>query len=269
VSTLRRALAIGPLFAVLAVAIATPIPGRAAAPASDFVVLKCDDVTSSSVRLTIIVVDAISDAAEVLGKLDSGASFEALARDYSRHPSAADGGDLGVFPIAELPTEFRTAIAGIKPGGHTQSFTLQKRTVPEGWPENLPVPGDSVKNVERTLGHSYLAASLAADAGSMMTELSYPFGVRLRVHERRGVGFMEFTAPWKFSIFGIRPDDQLPASVLDLFPRTGRFVRGVFVAVPQHPNWFVDVDDRVDAVSRMLFVDRNIYGNLPDIPKSQ
>jgi hypothetical protein len=265
---LRRAFRIGCFLAGLVVAITAPTTGHAAPLASDFAILKCDDVTSSSVRLTIIVVDTMSDVAEVLGKIDSGASFEALARDYSLHPSAADGGDFGVFPIAELQTEFRTAIAGITSGGHTQAFSLQKRTVPDGWPENLPVPGDSLKNVERTLGHSYLTASLAADAGSMMTELTYPFGVQLRVHESRGVGFMEFTAPWKFSIFGIRPDDQLPASVLDLFPRTGRFIRGVFVAVPQHPNWFVDVDDRVDAVSRLLFVDRDIYGNLPGIPKN-
>ena len=39
------------------------------------------------------------------------------------------------------------------------------------------------------------------------------------------------------------------------------------VGVPGHPNWFVDVDDRVDAVIQLLYVDRNIYGNLPGIPK--
>jgi hypothetical protein len=41
------------------------------------------------------------------------------------------------------------------------------------------------------------------------------------------------------------------------------------VAVPGHPNWFIDVDERIDAVTRLLFVDRTIYGNLPDLPKSQ
>jgi hypothetical protein len=78
---------------------------------------------------------------------------------------------------------------------------------------------------------------------------------------------MEFTSPWNTTIFGMRPDDQLPSPLLDLFPHTGRFVRGVPVAVPRHPNWFVDVDDRVDAVDRVLFVDPAIYGNLPGVPR--
>jgi hypothetical protein len=246
-----------------------PLRAQLNEPATDFAILKCDDVTSSSVHLTIIVVKTKADAAAVLGRLQAGAAFEAIARESSTHPSAADGGDFGVFPLVDLRPEIRAAVAGIKSGAHTQAIAIERRAIPDGWPDHLPVPGDSLKTVELTLGRSYLTATLSADAGSKMTELMYPFGVRVRVHESRGVGFMEFTAPWKFSIFGIRPDDQLPASVLDLFPRTGRFIRGVFAAVPRHPGWFVDVDDRVDAVSRLLFVDRAIYGDLPGIPKSQ
>jgi hypothetical protein len=179
------------------------------------------------------------------------------------------GGEFGVFSFDDLPPEFRAALSGIKQGGYTQTIAVGKSPVPGGWPDGLPVPGASLKSVERSLGRSYAtAAQLSADAGSTMTELTYPFGIRLRIHERRGLGFMEFTGPWKRSIFGIRPDDEIPASVLDLFPRTGHFSRGVFVAVPGHPNWFVDVDDRVDAVMQLLYVDRDIYGNLPGIPKS-
>ena len=47
----------------------------------------------------------------------------------------------------------------------------------------------------------------------------------------------------------------------------GRFIRGVFVGVPGHPHWFIDVDDRVDAVIQVLYVDRDIYGNLAGLPK--
>ena len=53
------------------------------------------------------------------------------------------------------------------------------------------------------------------------------------------------------------------------FPHTGRFIRGVFAGVPGHPKWFFDVADRVDAVGRVLFVDRDLYENLPGIPKSE
>jgi hypothetical protein len=265
---LRRAIWIGCLLAGLTVAIVVPLQGQADLPAEDFVVLKCDDVTPSSVRLTIIVVATKADADLVRRKLQSGASFEALARQYSTHPSAAVGGEFGVFPLPELRPEFQTVVVGIKSGGYTQPIAIQRPGVPPEWPQDVPLPGASLKSVELMLGRSYSVATMPADNGSTMTELTYPFGVRLRIHESRGLGFMEFTPPWKSSIFRIRPDDQLPGTVLDALPRTGRFIRGVFASVPGHPNWFIDVDDRVDAVSRLLFVDRTIYGNLPGIPKA-
>lgn len=263
----RRAIWSGCVLAGLLAGMTARIQGQADTPATEFVLLKCDDVTPSNVRLTIIVVETAAEAGTVRSKLASGAPFEALAREYSRHPTAATGGEFGVFSVADLRQEFRAALAGLKSGGYTQVIAVPKATRPSEWPERLPPSGAPLKSVEMLLGRSYSAATLPADSGFSMTELTYPFGVRLRIHESRGLGFMEFTPPWKSAIFGIRPDDQIPSSVLDMFPRTGRFVRGVFVGVPGHPNWFVDVDDRVDAVSRLLFVDRGIYGNLPDIPK--
>lgn len=232
-------------------------------------ILKGDDVTSSSVRLTIIVVPTKDDAESIHRKLETGTSFESLAEQYSKHPSAAVGGEFGVFPISDLPLEFRAALEGIKSGGFTPVITVQKPAIPSGWPETLPLPGTSLKDVERALGRSYSATTMPADGQSSMTELLYPFGVKLRVHESRGLGYMEFTGAWKTSIFGIRPDDPIPTSIYDLFPHTGRFIRGVYVAVPGHPNWFIDVDERIDAVTRLLFVERSIYGNLPDLPKGQ
>jgi hypothetical protein len=264
----RHPIWIAGLLAALAGIITTPLPARSASPTTEYVILKGDDLAASDVHLTIIVVDTKGDAELVRTKLASGASFAALAREYSTHPSGVTGGDFGVFSVDDLPPEFRGALTGVKPGSYTQAFAVEKPPVPAGWPEGLPAPGASLKSVERTLGRAYVAATLPADAGSTMTEVSYPFGLRLRIHERRGLGFMEFTGPWKRSIFGIRPDDQIPASVLDLFPRTGRFIRGVFAAVPGRPNWFVDVDDRVDTVMQLLYVDREIYGNLPGVPKN-
>ena len=243
--------------------------GQARPPATDFAILKADDVTSSSVRLTIIVVAAKDEAESIHRRLESGASFESLTEQYSKHPSAAVGGEFGVFPTADLPPDFRAALEGVKSGGFTPVIAVQKPAIPSGWPETLPPPGTSLKNIERTLGRSYSATTMPADGQSSMTELLYPFGVKLRVHESRGLGYMEFTGAWKTSIFGIRPDDPIPTSIYDLFPHTGRFIRGVYVAVPGHPNWFIDVDERIDAVTRLLFVDRTIYGNLPDLPKGQ
>jgi len=256
------------VLAALMVALAGPIQGQQTPPATDFVILKSDAVPPSSVRLSIIVVESKSEAESVRRELESGASFESLAAQHSKHPSAATGGEFGVFAVADLRQEFRTALERVKSGSYSEVIAIQRPTIPSDWPEVLPLPGAPQKNVELMFGRSYASATLPADGQSTMTELTYPFGVRVRIHETRGLGFMEFTPPWRSSIFRIRPDDQIPSAIYDLFPKTGRFIRGVFVGVPGHPNWFIDVDDRADAVSRLLFVDRSIYGDLPGIPKS-
>ena len=263
----RRVILIGSVLAGLVAGMTTTLQGQPGLPAADFVILKCADLTPSNVRLAIIVVETAAEAESVRRMLESGAPFEALASQHSTHPTAVTGGEFGRFSLADLRPEFRAALSGVKPGSYTQVFAVPKPTVPRDWPEGLPLPGARLKSVEMALGRSYSAATLAADGSSTMTELTYPFGARLRIHESRGLGFMEFTGPWRWPIFGIRPDDPLPASVFDMFPRTGRFIRGVFVGVPEHPNWFIDVDDRIDAVTRLLYVDRDIYGNLTGIPK--
>jgi peptidyl-prolyl cis-trans isomerase C len=248
-------------------AIAPTLKGQSGLPPADFVILKCEDLTPSNVHLAIIVVDTAAEAESLRKKLESGARFEALASEHSRHPTAVTGGEFGVFSVADLRPEFRAALKGVKPGGYTPVIAVPRSTVPGDWPEALPLPGAPLKSIESALGRSYSATTLPADGSSAMTEITYPFGVRLRIHDSRGLGFMEFTAPWRLPIFGIRPDDQIPASVFDTFPSTGRFIRGVFVGVPGHPHWFIDVDDRVDAVIQLLWVDRDIYGNLAGIPK--
>lgn len=258
----------GLLAGLIAVA-SISLRGQPGPPATDFVILKASDVTPSSVRLAIIVVAAKDDAESVRRKLESGSSFESLAEQFSKHPSASLGGEFGVFPISDLPPEFRAALNGVSSGAFTPVIAVQQPPMPSDWPHSLPLPGTSLKDVQRTLGRSFSATTMPADGQSSMTELLYPFGAKLRVHETRGLGYMEFTGAWRSSIFGIRPDDPIPTSIYDLFPHNGRFIRGVYVAVPGHANWFIDVDERIDAVTRLLFVDRSIYGNLPDLPKSQ
>jgi hypothetical protein len=263
---LRRVLEIGCVLAALAV-VAARLGGQSG-PTADFVVLKVEDLSSSGVHLAIITTNTRADADAVRRQLESGAAFDRVAAERSKHPTAAVGGDFGVFPLTDLRPEFRAGIDGVKPGGYTQVISLDRSASPPGWPEALPAPGTSQRSVELALGRGYTSATLHADGQSTMTELTYAFGAQLRIHETRGLGFMELTSPWKSTIFGINLDDQIPQSLYDLFPPTGRFIRGVFVGVPGHPNWFIDVDDRVDAVRRVLFVDRGIYGDLPGVPKS-
>jgi hypothetical protein len=182
------------VLAGLVVGIAPTLKGQSGSPTANFVILKCDDLTPSSVHLTIIVVDTAAEAESLWRKLESGARFESLAIEHSRHPTAATGGEFGVFSVADLRPEFRAALNGVKPGGYTPVIAVPRSTGPGDWPEGLPLPGASLKSVESVLGRSYSATTLPADGSSVMTEVTYPFGVRLRIHESRGLGFMEFTA---------------------------------------------------------------------------
>jgi peptidyl-prolyl cis-trans isomerase SurA len=56
---------------------------------------------------------------EILEKLKSGKSFEALAAKYSESPAASDGGDLGEFEFDSLSPQLQKAIEKIKPGEFT------------------------------------------------------------------------------------------------------------------------------------------------------
>lgn len=53
-------------------------------------------------------------------RLASGASFEAMAEQYSESNNAKDGGDIGLFDFDGLSPEIQKAIQGIEQGGITQ-----------------------------------------------------------------------------------------------------------------------------------------------------
>ncbi len=51
--------------------------------------------------------------------------FSAFARQFSRAPSAANGGDLGLFQPGQLPPDFEAIIVGLKPGGYSEVMRTQ------------------------------------------------------------------------------------------------------------------------------------------------
>ncbi|MEW8986905.1 MAG: peptidylprolyl isomerase, partial [Bacillus sp. (in: firmicutes)] len=62
-----------------------------------------------------ILVDSEDKAKEVKAKLDSGAKFEDLAKEYSTDPGSKDnGGDLGWFGTGAMVPEFETAAYALK-----------------------------------------------------------------------------------------------------------------------------------------------------------
>lgn len=69
-----------------------------------------------------ILVPTKADAEKIIAQLDKGASFTALAKQYSKDPgSAQDGGDLGWFKKSEMVPAFSNAAFELKDGQITQT----------------------------------------------------------------------------------------------------------------------------------------------------
>ncbi len=70
-------------------------------------------------HLRLISVPEESTAQRLAAELDRGAVFETLAVKYSRHPTAAKGGDAGFVPLLFVDEPLRTKVMVLKPGQHT------------------------------------------------------------------------------------------------------------------------------------------------------
>jgi peptidyl-prolyl cis-trans isomerase SurA len=60
------------------------------------------------------------NANDILAQITAGASFEAMADQYSTDPNAGDGGDLGWLRIEDLPEFFQDVLGDMKPGEVSQ-----------------------------------------------------------------------------------------------------------------------------------------------------
>ncbi|WP_144183088.1 peptidylprolyl isomerase [Elioraea rosea] len=70
----------------------------------------------AEVRARHILVQTETDARSAITALQGGADFAALARERSRGPGAAEGGDLGFFKKEEMPEAFAEAAFALQPG---------------------------------------------------------------------------------------------------------------------------------------------------------
>src|SRR5262245_8990471 len=100
--------------------------------------------TAASVRsqpagrgLSLIAVPTESEAVALRSRIQSGASFEAIALTYSTDPTAARYGYIGIVDESSISREFRAALKGLKPGTVSPAtrvngrFVLLKRTTAE------------------------------------------------------------------------------------------------------------------------------------------
>jgi len=72
--------------------------------------------TPLAVPLQMMLLRSRSEAGDILSRLQSGASFEALAKQFSLAPSAASGGYIGHVDLPALAPPFRQALRGLSPG---------------------------------------------------------------------------------------------------------------------------------------------------------
>src|SRR5262245_24617675 len=87
--------------------------------------------------LSLIAVPTQSQPAELRSRIQSGASFEAIAMTHSTDPTASRSGYMGIVDESRLSREFQAALKGVKPGAVSAvtrvagGFVLLKRTTEE------------------------------------------------------------------------------------------------------------------------------------------
>ena len=82
-------------------------------------------VTPDQVQASHILVKEEKEAEEVKSKLDAGENFEDIAKEVSKCPSSAKGGDLGFFGKGQMVKEFEDAAFALNPGEVTGPVKTQ------------------------------------------------------------------------------------------------------------------------------------------------
>lgn len=75
-----------------------------------------DQPAEAEVRARHILVQTESEARAIIVSLGGGADFAATAREKSRGPGAAEGGDLGFFKKEDMPEPLANAAFALQPG---------------------------------------------------------------------------------------------------------------------------------------------------------
>src|SRR5215831_2982333 len=68
------------------------------------------------IGLRVIAVRTEAEAADLLRQIQSGQSFESIAKAHSTDPSAKDGGYLGMFRLSDLKPDLQRIVLGLLPG---------------------------------------------------------------------------------------------------------------------------------------------------------
>jgi len=124
-----------------------------------------EQLAGTQYRARHILVEAESEAADIIQQLDEGADFQELARTRSTGPSGPNGGDLGWITADRMVPPFATAVRGMEVGTYSAA-PVQTRF---GWhvilleeksdaraPELDAIRGDITNLVEQQKVQQYL-----------------------------------------------------------------------------------------------------------------
>lgn len=75
-----------------------------------------DSMTKTFINASHILVDTIEEANSIIDELNDGKSFEDLAKEKSKCPSAKNGGNLGDFSQGQMVKEFDEVVFKMKEG---------------------------------------------------------------------------------------------------------------------------------------------------------
>lgn len=81
--------------------------------------------TITSVKASHILVDSKPEADSIKSKIDSGASFESMAKKYSKCPSGHNGGDLGYFEKGQMVKAFEDVAFNLPVGKVSEPVKTQ------------------------------------------------------------------------------------------------------------------------------------------------
>lgn len=107
------------------------------------------------------VADLAPRAQAFADEVAGGADFAALAREHSDDPSKEAGGELGLRPVASLPTNVRDKLADIEPGAVTAPIIGDADVRIYQLVSREPARVDTFDQVKRSVGKQILVAEQA------------------------------------------------------------------------------------------------------------
>ena len=144
--------------------------------------------------------EALATAEDVIGRLRGGEPFPALARQFSRSPSAAAGGDLGRMISGQLDGRLEAVLRDMRPGRVSHPIRMEdgfhilllrgRRDIGSGEPEDtrvalkrlfLPLPADAPPAEAEAVGRRAASASVSVGNCADMERVAEEIGAQAPV----------------------------------------------------------------------------------------